>query len=284
MKNTYSIIGLSMILLLALAACSKDEYKDFYTGGTAPVLTMATNTGADSVSMSYADSGRTALALAWTNPEYKFTTGVSSQNVNYQVQVDQAGGGFASGSTAVISLSEDLGDTLTEAKLNDIMLNQLGLKDSVSYQMEIRVLSAVGTNAAIPLASNVTTFTAVPYAIPPKVPPPTTGELYITGSATAKGWMVGGDVSSVAGQQFTKLSPTEYVITIQLIGPAQEYLFVPAAGDWTNKYGCSDEASQGLDGGAFGFNFSKNFPGPATSGTYKIDVNFQRGLYTVTPQ
>jgi hypothetical protein len=284
MKNRYSIIGVSLVLLLTLWACSKDEYKDFYTGGTAPVLTLATNTATDSVSMSYTDSGRAALSLAWTNPQYQFTTGVSSQNVNYQVQIDKAGGGFAAGSAAVISLSEDLGDTITEAKLNDIMLNQLGLQDSVSYNMELRVVSGVGTNSAIPLASNVATFTAVPYAIPPKVPPPVTGELYITGSATAKGWMAGGDPSSVAGQQFTRVSPTEYVITIQLIGPGQEYLFVPKAGDWSNKYACKDEASQSLDGGEFGFNFSKNFPGPATSGTYKIDVNFQRGIYTVTPQ
>lgn len=283
MKNIGKVLGISLVLLLTLWACSKDEYKDYYTGGTAPVLTMATNTGADAVSMSYADSGRAALSLSWTNPEYKFTTGVSSQNVNYQVQIDRAGGGFATDSTVVVSLSEDLGDTITEAKLNDMMLNQLGLQDSVSYQMELRVVSGVGTNSAIPLVSNVTTFTAVPYAIPPKVPPPTTGELYITGDATPKGWMVGGDPSSVAGQQFTKLSATEYVITLQL-NQGGGYLFVPKAGDWGNKYACKAEGSQSLDGGDFGFNWSDNFPGPAASGTYKIDVNFQRGIYTVTPQ
>jgi hypothetical protein len=203
--------------------------------------------------------------------------------VNYQIQIDKAGGGFAAGSAAVISLSEDLGDTITEAKLNDIMQNQLGLQDSVSYNMELRVVSGVGTNSAIPLASNVTTFTAIPYAIPPKVPPPVTGELYITGDATPKGWMAGGDPSSVAGQQFTKLSPTEYVITIQL-NQGGGYLFVPKAGDWGNKYACKAEGSQSLDGGDFGYNWSDNFPGPAAAGTYMIDVNFQRGIYTVTPQ
>lgn len=283
MKNIFKILGIASLLLLSLWACRKDEYKDFYLGGTNPVLTAVSNTGTDSIGMDYKDSSQAALSLSWTNPDYKFTTGVSSQNVNYQIQIDKAGDDFAPAGTVVLSVSQDLAYKLTEAKLDDIMLYQMGLQDSVSYNMELRVVSGVGTNSAIPLASNVFNFTAIPYAIPPKVPPPVTGELYITGSATAKSWMAGGDPSSVAGQQFTRISPTEYVITIPLTAGG-EYLFVPKAGDWSHKYACKDTKKQSGDGGEFGYDWGANFPAPSTSGTYKIDVNFQRGLYTVTAQ
>lgn len=284
MKNILKILGLSSWMLVALWSCKKDENKDFFLGGTNPVLTAQINTGADSVHMSFADSAKTAILFSWTNPNYKFTTGVSSQNVNYQLQIDTAGDNFNPANTAVISISQDLGYNLLESQLNDIMLNTLGLAVGVPHQMETKVVSGIGSNNAVPANSNVITFTATPYVIPPKVPPPTSGALYITGSATSDGWMAGGNPGSVAGQQFTQISPTEYTITIKLTGGG-EYLFIGVAGDWNSKYGCADESKQSVSGGNFEFNTSAaNFPAPTQTGTYKIDVDFQRGLYTVTAQ
>lgn len=283
MKNILKLLSVSSLLLVTLWACKKDENKDLFLGGTPPVLTSQTNTGADSVHMAFADSSKTAILFSWTNPNYKFTTGVSSQDVNYQLQIDTAGDNFDLANTAVISISQALGYNLLESRLNDIMLNTLGLQVNMEHQMEARVVSGLGTNNAVPVVSNVLTFGAVPYAIPPKVPLPPGGNLYITGSATPDGWMAGGNPASVAGQQFTQVSSTEYTITIKLTG-GQEFLFVPVAGDWSNKYACANEGAQSKSGGTFGYNFNDNFPGPAATGTYIIDVNFQRGIYTVTAQ
>src|SRR6185312_7996233 len=121
------------------------------------------------------------------------------------------------------------------------------------------------------LSSNNLSINAVPYAIPPKVQLPVNGELFLIGNATP-----GGDASGwnnpvpVPSQQFTQVTPTLYEITIDLIG-GKQYLAIPVNGS-------------AASGGDFGYDWSDNFPGPGTSGKYKISLDFQRGKFTVTPQ
>lgn len=282
MKNILKLLSVSSLLLITLWACKKDENKDFFLGGTPPVLTTQTNTGADSVHMAFADSTKTAILFCWTNPNYKFTTGISSQNVNYQLQIDTVGNNFNGANTAVVSVSQDLGYNLLESQLNGIMLNTLGLAVNISHQMEARVVSGIGTNNAVPATSNVITFSAVPYAIPPKVPPPASGELYITGSATQGGWMAGGD-APLASQKFTQVSPTLYEITVPLTGGGS-YTFVPVYGNWNNKYSIATKNDPGeVNGGPFQVG-GNDILAPANSGDYKITVDFQRGIFTVVKQ
>ncbi|MGH2644319.1 MAG: SusE domain-containing protein, partial [Chitinophagaceae bacterium] len=245
MKNILKLLSVSSLLLITLWACNKDENKDFFLGGTNPVMTAKTNTGADSVSMAFADSSNTAILFSWTNPDYKFTTGISSQNVNYQLQIDSVGNNFNGANTAVISVSQDLGYNLLESQLTDIMQNTLGLAVNKSHQMEARVVSGLGTNNAVPAVSNVITFSATPYVIPPKVPLPSSGNLYLVGSATTGGW---NNPVPVPSQEFTQIGPTTYQITISLTG-GEEYLFLPVNGSWSNKYSCADESTQSLGGG-----------------------------------
>ena len=170
------------------------------------------------------------------------------------------------------------------SQFNDYLLNQLVLKPGQPHNIEIRVKSNLAANSATYI-SNVVSMTVTPYAIPPKVAVPTTGKLYLVGSATPGGDAHGWDNPvPTPTQQFTQVSATLYEITIPLIG-GKEYLFLPLNGDWGNKYAVADNTIAGLsDGGDFGFNLSKNFPGPAASGTYKISVDFQRGKFTVTKQ
>jgi hypothetical protein len=282
MKNILKLLSVSSLLLITLWACKKDENKDFFLGGTPPVLTSQTNTGADSVSMVPADSSKMVILFSWTNPNYKFTTGVSSQNVNYQLQIDSVGNNFNPAKTAVISVSQDLSYNLLESQLNSMMLNTLGLDTSVSYQMEARVVSGIGANNAVPSVSNVFTFSAIPYAIPPKVPPPASKVLYITGSATAGGWMASGD-KPIADQQFTQVSRTLYEITVALTGGGS-YTFVPVYGNWDNKYSIAtkDDPNE-VNGGPFQVG-GNDILAPANDGTYKITVDFQRGIFTVVKQ
>jgi len=280
MKNIFRFLILSSLLFTALAACTKDENKDYLIGGTAPVLT-ASNTAP---ALSYANADKEALTLTWTNPNYKFTTGISSQDVSYLVEIDTMGANFTNPQKQTVSVSKDLSITFLVSKFNDYLLNQLVLKPGISHKLEIRVKSNLGAGSAT-LISNVLSLTVTPYAIPPKVAPPVTGKLYLVGSATPGGDAHGWDNPvPVPSQQFTQVSPTLYEITIPLIG-GKEYLFLPLNGDWSNKYAVADNTIAGLsDGGDFGFNLSKNFPGPAASGTYKISVDFQRGKFTVTKQ
>ena len=63
----------------------------------------------------------------------------------------------------------------------------------------------------------------------------------------------------------------------------KEYLILPLNGDWGHKYAVNDNTVSGLrEGGDFGYDLSKNFPGPSSSGKYKIVVDFKIGKFTVT--
>lgn len=245
------------------------------------MLSAATNaSSSSSVDLVYADASKQALTLSWTNPNYQFSTGISSQDVQYTVEIDTAGANFTNPNKKQIVISKDLSLTILESELNDYMLNQLALKPNMEHALEIRVIASLSGNA-VPLASNVIPITATPYSIPPKVNPPSSGQLFLVGSATAGGW---NNPVPVPSQQFTQVSETEYTIIVQLIG-GQEYLFIPVNGDWSHKYAVKDKTVSGLaDGGDFGADLNDNFPGPATDGTYKIDVDFQRGKFTVTKQ
>jgi hypothetical protein len=277
MKSLKAFLFLSTLLSLVLFSCTKDENRNYLTGGNPPALT-ASVTG--NIPLSFANKDNPALTLSWTNPNYQFTTGISSQDVNYIIEIDTTGANFSNPAKQTISVSKDLDRTFMQGEFNDYLLNQLVLKPGIPHNIEMRVISSLGGVKAVPLISNVLKFTVVPYAIPPKVPPPTTGRLYLVGSATAGGWS---NPVPVPSQEFTKISETLYQIITPLIG-GQEYLFLPLNGDWGHKYAVKDNTVAGLaEGGDFGYDFSKNFPGPAASGNYKIVVDFQRGKFTVTP-
>jgi len=272
--KTYAFILLASVFF---SSCKKDETKLYYTGGTAPELTLTPG-----AKIEYANADSVALTLNWTNPDYTFTTGVSSLDVSYNIEID-TDAAFNNPSKKIITVSKDLSYSFLASELNDIMLNQLNLDTGVTHTLELRVISSLVNNTA-QLTSNAVQFTATPYTIPPKVEPPASGELYLTGSATKGGWMVGGGVGVPPDQQFQKIDETHFTITVDLIG-GQEYLFVPVNGDWSHKYAVKDKTLPNLwQGGDFYPDASDNFPGPPASGSYKIDVDFQKGKFTVTKQ
>jgi len=109
-------------------------------------------------------------------------------------------------------------------------------------------------------------FSLTPYT-GPKLPT----DLFIVGSATPGGW---GNPVPVPSQQFTRLNSVQFELTLPISG-GNEYLFLPVNGDWSHKYAVADNSIAGLSaGGFFGYDFSSNFPGPAVSGNYKIEVNY----------
>jgi hypothetical protein len=280
MKNRFSIL-LTSFLLLAFISCKKQETKDYYEGGTAPALTASTST----VSLEPGSEANTAIVLNWTNPDYKFTTGPSSQNVTYSLELDTLGANFGSSKKYTEVISGDLSKSYTVGALNDILGNTmlLQLNPRRNYTLQARIISSIGGNVKI--ASNPISFTTKPFAPPPKVTPPSAGNLYLVGDATPGGWA---NPVPIPSQQFTKLSTTSYQITVPLTG-GLHFLFLPVNGDWTNKYAVHDGGTQAHDGGDFGYNGSNSYynadiPGPDASGTYKITVDFQLGKYTIVKQ
>lgn len=275
-KKLVSLL-LSSFLLAFLWSCEKKESKIFYEGGTAPVLT-ASRTG--NIPLAFATKDQEAIKLNWTNPNYQFTTGISSQNVSYQVEIDTTGANFTNPGKKVLALTNDLSLSITQEQLNDYLLNQLQLKAGMSHNIEMRVKSSLASNA-VPLYSNVMKFTVTPYAIPPKVTPPASGKLFITGAATPAGWMGGGD-AELASQKFNQVSPTMYVLPSIALKGGESYLLVPVYGNWDNKYGAlGANNSNNPDGDDFKAG-GGDLKAPAASGNYKIQVDFQRGKFTLT--
>ena len=273
MKNILQKLLSFSLLMILIGSCKKEENKIFYEDGTSPVL-RASRTSA--IPLSFVNKDLEAVKLAWTNPNYKFTTGLSSQSVTYQLEIDTTGANFTNPSRKIITISSNLDLSLSQNDLNDYLLNQLQLNTTMAHNIEMRVRSTIG--AALPLFSNVLKFVVTPYAIPPKVTPPASGKLFMVGSATPGGW---NNPVPVPSQELSKISPTFFQLTLALTG-GNSYLFLPVNGDWGTKFGAiggnnsnnvnEDDFRQG--GG--------DLLAPGASGNYRIEVDFQRGKFKLT--
>jgi starch-binding outer membrane protein SusE/F len=276
MKNRLLIVF--SLLLMVFVSCKKDEHKIYFEGGTAPMLSASATTN---IPLSFANKDQEAIKLSWTNPNYQFTTGISSQDVNYLIEIDTTGADFSNPKRQSVAVSKELSKSFTQGEFNDFLLNQLVLNPGMPHDIEIRVKSALANNSAL-LASNVLKLTATPYAIPPKVAPPASGKLFITGSATPASWQCGCGEPELASQQFTQVSPTLYVLPSIALTGGGSYLLIPVYGDWGAKYGgVGANNSNDVNGGDFKAN-GGDLLAPSTSGNYKIEVDFQRGKFTVT--
>jgi hypothetical protein len=274
MKNKLAPLFFFSFILIALFSCTKKENKIYFEGGTTPVLS-ASKTG--TIALAFATKDQEAVKLSWTNPDYKFTTGTSSQTVSYQIEIDTTGANFTNPNKKILAVGSEVSLSLSQNDLNDYLLNQLQLVPGMAHNIELRVKSFLPNNNAL-LASNVLKYTVTPYAIPPKITPPASGKLFIVGSATNGDW---NNPVPVPSQEFTKVSPTFFTITLPLKG-GNFYLFLPVNGDWSVKYGAlGGNGSNNPNGDDFRQG-GGDMVAPAASGTYKIEVDFQRGKFTVT--
>jgi hypothetical protein len=212
-----------------------------------------------------------------------FSNGVNTQNVSYNLEFDSAGKNFSSAHVQTVSVVNALSASFTVTAFNALVANGLDLTFGQPQTIQVRVVSYIanGDTGAVALYSNPLSYSVTPFAPPAKVTPPAAGTLFIVGSAVAGGWDNPIDKVAPASQQFTQVSPTEFTITIPIIGGG-EYKLISVDGSWTNQWSVATNDSY-PDGGPFVFN-GNNCLAPATSGTYTIDVNFQTGNFTVTPQ
>jgi len=272
MKNIFKT-SLFVILVGIFFSCTKDENQVLFEGGTAPVLSAS----ASNIPLSFANKDLTAVTLRWTNPDYKFNTGVNSQDVNYLIEIDTVGANFTNPKKQSFTVSKELSRTFTQNEFNDFLLNQLQLKPSVPHKLEVRVTSMLASNT-VPLVSNKLSFTVTPYPIPPKVDPPVSGRLFLVGGASPGGWS---NPVPEPAQEFTKLSSTVYELKV-VLNANESYLFLPVNGSWSAKYGFAGaNNANNVNGDDFRAE-GGDMKAPAASGNYKIEVDFQRGKFTLT--
>lgn len=279
MKHMFKTLVPVIAVSLLAGSCEKVENRVLYEEGTAPVLTLTSAAPA----LKPGDESKPALSFNWTNPNYKFTTGLSSHDVQYRLEVDTVGAAFKSNSKGTVVLARDLSKSYTVGELNILLsgANFMNLIPDRPYNFEARVTSTIGSSS-LPLISNVVRFTATPFSPPPAVEVPTAGTLWATGDAFASGWSNPLGAPHDVNQRFTRVSNTLYELEVNMPGGGA-YKLIQAQGNWGTQYRML-EGGTWQGGGLKKQDSDPAFPGPPTAGKYKISVNFQNGRFTVVKQ
>jgi starch-binding outer membrane protein SusE/F len=267
--NKWLLLGVVAILF---AACKKDEQKAILnSSATAPVLTASSTT----LVLDSTNAAQTkALTFSW--PAVNYGAKVAP---TYTLQIDSANGTFQKPVNVI--LGNGTSQSYTVADFNTLATS-LGLTPGTAGQLQVRVKADVnqstGTPTAIPtLYSNVVKLTVTPYSTKPQPKYPVPADLYLVGDATPSGWNNPVDTPS---QKFTRVDDNTFALILPLTG-GKSYLLLPKNGDWSHKYAVN--GSPDPSSGEFVPDAPNNIPGPATSGLYKIVVDFVKGTYTVTP-
>ncbi len=276
MKNMLKLL-FTFLIAGTFFSCKKNVETITYEGGTPPVLAASTT----AVRLESGEEANTAIIFNWTNPDYNFSTGLSSHDVVYTLEMDTAGANFSSKIKFATIISSDLSKLYTVGELNPIFGNTmlLQLNPRRTYNLEVRIISSISPGA-VKLVSNKVSFTAKPFAPPPKVAVPAAGTLWITGSAVGSNWSNPLSNPFDVSQKFTQVSPTLYQLTVPMI-PGGGYKLIQEQGNWSSQYSLlSGDALSG----AFYKADAAQFNAPSVAGTYKLTFDFQLGLFTAVKQ
>jgi len=280
MKNTVKLLFGTFLLAAFFSACKKDEHQVIYKGGTAPALTASSTAP---MVLDRANAANLGLRLFWTNPEYQFNTGISSQDVTYILQVDTTGANFTSPKKQEMAIAKSLNVDLTVKDLNTFF-TKMELASAVPHSIDLRIVSTLMNNT-VPLYSNVIKIVFTPYLDFVVEPPGTAaanytdGNLWILGDATLNQWNNPLIAPYDVTQKFTRVSVTLYQLDVNF-NATGGYKLIQVPGDWSKQY-------HALDGTAkFSGDFEKKdsdpqFPSPGL-GLHRVIINFQTGKYTVT--
>jgi hypothetical protein len=275
MKKIFQQLTIAISAMAIFASCSKEEDREIFLGGKAPVLSASVS---GTIPLGFVTENNAAVKFSWTNPDYDFASGISSQDVNYTLEIDVAGKSFNSPNKKAVSISKELSVSYTQKEFN-IILSDLQLKLNAPAAVDVRIIASLGASATS-LVSNVMKFNVTPFAPPPKVPVPTAGTLWIIGDAVASSWNNPLPSPFDASQKFTKVSETLYELVANFVGGGA-YKLIQENGVWGTQYHM-------VEGNANGGTFEKKDADPAfvgpVAGKYKISIDFQAGKFTVTKQ
>jgi len=268
---------------MGIVSCDKEENQIMYMGGTNPVLST---TATAPIVLRKENRDQVGLVLNWTNPNYRFTTGVSSQDVTYLLQIDTVGGNFASPNKQEIAIAKDLGTRMTVKDLNTV-LGKMELRAGTAYNVQMRVRASL-INGTVPLLSNVLTVRITPYLDFAVEPPGTEAGgyndagLWAIGDAFASGWNNPMGAPYNVTQKFRRdaSNPLLYILDDVTFNAGGYYKLIQTQGVWGTQYHALAPAA------ALGGEFEKRDADPAFqspgAGRYKIEVNFQTGKYKLT--
>ncbi len=271
MKSIYKILLLAITASLFVIACDKADTLPTFMPGTAPVL----NTSSAAVAPAAADSNNVAVTLSWSFPKYA----TDSSKTKYVIEIDSTTRNFSKAVTKTVTGA--LSYSFIAKELNSILL-AWGFAFNTPYDIDVRVTSSYGNNNEL-YKSNILKLRVTPYKIPPKVALPTTGRLFLVGNGTAGGDATGwNNPVPTPTQEFSRLDETTFGGVFQLTG-GKSIVLLALNGSWDTKFGgTGTNNSNNVDGDNFKLGGS-DLKVPATSGMYRIIVDFQQAKFTITP-
>jgi len=273
MKRIYHLFFIAFIGTIIFSSCEKADSLAQFADGTSPVLSASVST----VAPPPADSNKVVLTLSWTDPGHAQDKSL----YKYYLEVDSTGRNFSQATRIDITQDKDKRTySFIGKQLNTILLSY-GFAFNVAYDIDVRVTSSYGNNNE-QKKSNILKIRVTPYKIPPKVQLPTTNKLFIVGGATVGGW---NNPVPAPSQELSRIDETTFGGIFRL-SSGEEYLLLPVNGSWDEKYAINDNLSPGVDlEGAFFYSTGpgNNFKAPASTGFFKITVDFQAGKYKLEP-
>ena len=275
MKKIYNFLTI-LFLLVFLVSCEKDIANDVFLNGVAPILNIEA-ASSDSIALNYQNETDEAAYISWTNPNYIFASGPNSQDIVYKLEIDSFGKNFSGQFKKTVSFKNDLNVAYNVFQFN-ALLGDLKLKINTDGKISMRLISSINGNSFTELTSAQKDFKVRPYAPPPKVNPPASGNLWVTGDAFASSWSNPLASPYDVSQKFTKISDTRYELLVSFAGGGG-YKIIQEQGVWGTQF---HKVAGNFGNGTFEQkDADPAFNGAPAAGLYKIILDFQEGTYTV---
>lgn len=152
MKNLFLQVTSGLALMLAVAACKKDETQVVIQPGAAPTVTASAN----NLVLLQDKATDKAVTYTWTPASFGYQAAVT-----YTLQFDKKGGDFSA--PVSFNVGNSLIKSLTVSELNSIYVGKkLVGTPPAPTPLDVRVKATVGETAPASI-SPVTTITATPY-------------------------------------------------------------------------------------------------------------------------
>lgn len=260
MKNIFKHF-IALALILGMWSCENEENFLLLEPQAADFSIITPDSGS-LILMNEATPDNTALTLTWEAVDYGTPTIVS-----YTVQ-------FAEGNTEFAAPINIATLTTTHTAMSVSELNakafELGLLPDVDGNIDIRIMSTVGTSGSEPKYSTPITIVVRPYnSVFPKV------DLYLVGPGTVAGWDV--NKGNMPIYRDTKDNTKQYYTGY--FG-AEGFKLIEQLGFWAPMYGTNGDlvqyrATEGdADPGLFPI---------AAAGYYAFTINLKDLTYTLAP-
>ncbi|RYY47205.1 MAG: hypothetical protein EOO06_12880 [Chitinophagaceae bacterium] len=274
MKRSFNILIAAAAVVLGMMSCDKADELSTFGAGKAPVLSAS----ATAIAALPADSNNTVQTFTWTYPDYATDSG----NIKYSIEIDSATKNFSSPLRKTVTAEQTL--SFTAKELNAFLVNRL-YAFNVPVSLEARVISSYANNNER-LVSNTVAFKVTPYKVPPKVGFPAGNKLWANGAALPWSWT---GAPPTPQSEFSRLNEETWGGVFNFNANEQFLVLSQNGGSnpYDQKYGvASNQVPDITSGGAFGYyppgTGGDNFKSPASGGWYKMIMDFQSGLFTIS--